>query len=517
MKKLIPDIFDDVFGPVMQPGSSSHTAGPCRIGYLANSLLHEKPKKIRVLLDEKGSFAGTFGHMNEDIGMLAGAYGLLPDDERMFGIKEILLSEGIEYGFEYTDLQNKHPNAVRFILAGESGKEHVLEGNSIGGGRVEIVETDGIKVSWFADRYLYISRKPLNFTKTVKTTRCKSPENEDLLISRSFEDLPWAEDVLIKLCPITETMKRGEAKPLFDSFSGWARISRDTNRNLFETAVEYETQLLGLGREEVLARMEERRRLMEKETDAPYENPEKILETPFSGYHFRKWDRYTKSNRSIQSDLNVRILKYVFATQALTKGVKLVPGPMGTGGGFLYSVVRAVAEEKGIDHDRIDQSLFVAGAVGLIAYHRSDPTGEITGCAGECGICMAMTAAAVTYLLGGNETEIENAASLSLQAALGWPCDPIPGGNNQPCFSRFVTAAIMAVTFADLAMSGRSATVPFDEAVDVMDAMGKEMSSGLKCTSTGGICATKCAGECKKNFENRFYKETENMKNEQTV
>ncbi len=517
MKKLIPDIFDDVFGPVMQPGSSSHTAGPCRIGYIANSLLHEKPKKIKVQLDLNGSFAQTFGHMNEDIGMLAGAYGLLPDDERMFDIKEILSSENIEYGFEYTVLQNKHPNAVRFILTPGSGKEHVLEGNSIGGGRVEIVEIDGIKISWFADRYLYISRKPLIFTKTVKTTRCKSPQNEDLLISRSFEDLPDGGDILIKLCPVTETLKKGEEKPLFNSFSEWADISRKENKNLFETAVEYETHLLCEDKEAVLKRMESRRHLMEKETNAPYENPEGILETPFSGYHFRKWDEYAKSNRSIQSSLNIRILRYVFATQAQTKGVKLVPGPMGTGGGFLYSVIRAVAEEKGMDRNRINESLFVAGAVGLVAYRRSDPTGEMTGCAGECGVCQAMTAAAVTYLLGGNETEIENAASLSLQASLGWPCDPIPGGDNQPCFSRFVTAAIMAVTFADLAMSKRSATVPFDEVVDVMDVMGKKMSSDLKCTSTGGICMSKCAKECKKNFENRFNRETENVKYEQTI
>lgn len=26
------EFFNDVFGPVMHPGSSSHTAGPCRIG-----------------------------------------------------------------------------------------------------------------------------------------------------------------------------------------------------------------------------------------------------------------------------------------------------------------------------------------------------------------------------------------------------------------------------------------------------------------------------------------------------
>ena len=47
----------------MQPGSSSHFAGPCRLGCLAGHLLGEPPSWIRILLDERGSFAGTFGTM----------------------------------------------------------------------------------------------------------------------------------------------------------------------------------------------------------------------------------------------------------------------------------------------------------------------------------------------------------------------------------------------------------------------------------------------------------------------
>ena len=59
-----PDIFNDVYGPII---------------------------RVHIILDKNGSFAGTFGHMNEDLGMLAGAYGLLPDDERLFDIKRNFL------------------------------------------------------------------------------------------------------------------------------------------------------------------------------------------------------------------------------------------------------------------------------------------------------------------------------------------------------------------------------------------------------------------------------------------
>ena len=37
---------------------------------------------------------------------------------------------------------------------------------------------------------------------------------------------------------------------------------------------------------------------------------------------------------------------------------------------------------------------------------------------------------------GRNSIRVEAAASMALQSALGWPCDPIPGGFHQPCAPR---------------------------------------------------------------------------------
>ena len=517
MSKRIPDLFDDVFGPVMQPGSSSHTAGPCRLGYLAHGLLKQRLKKLIIILDPKGSFAGTFGHMNEDTGMLGGAYGFLPDDERMFEITEILEREGIEYQFEFRALSDKHPNAVSFHLSDESEKEYVLEGRSIGGGRIETVNIMGFEIHYFGDTFLYLlGKEPKETSGEIR---------RGVGVNESGEKIFWVEtskeeefdNTEFRLKPVTEIVTSKENVQLFDSFESWKKKSRELKTSLFETALQYESGKSGLEKEEVFRRMEQRRKLMEKETDAPYERPGDILETPFSGYHFRQWDEYQKKKKSIQPDLNQRILKYVLSVQALTKGIKLVPGPMGTGGGFLYSVVRAVAKELQLSDEKITESLFVAAGVGMIAYSKSDPTGEITGCAGECGICGAMSAAAITYLAGGSEDEIENAASLALQMTLGWPCDPIPGGENQPCFSRFVTVSQMAVTFADLALSGRSAVVPFDEVVKTMDRMGKEMPLKYRCTSLGGICETNCAGQCRKKFEEWFSKERKGEKDEQGI
>ena len=57
-----PEFFNDVFGPIMQPGSSSHTAGPCRIGYLARSLLGEELRAIHVSARCKRLVRGHLRH-----------------------------------------------------------------------------------------------------------------------------------------------------------------------------------------------------------------------------------------------------------------------------------------------------------------------------------------------------------------------------------------------------------------------------------------------------------------------
>ena len=77
---------------------------------------------------------------------------MLPDDERIFDIRDILDDEKIEYGFEKTDLKGSdHPNAVEFILTKEGEKQISLTGNSTGGGRIEIVRICGYDVSYIGD------------------------------------------------------------------------------------------------------------------------------------------------------------------------------------------------------------------------------------------------------------------------------------------------------------------------------------------------------------------------------
>ncbi len=498
MTAYYPDFFNDVFGPVMQPGSSSHTAGPCRIGFLAYCLVKGRLKKITVELDKNGSFAGTFGLMSEDLGMLAGAYGLLPDDERMFDIKKILANEGIQWRFVYTPFPaGSHPNAVKFILENEAGENVYLIGNSTGGGMVETVDINGIKYGFVGDSYLYVLKtKPENaICDTVKNA---DGENRYIVKSGEKADYDGTEFCLAPVLPVHSPEKR--QPQLFDSFVKWREYARNNALTLAGAAVEYEKRASGLSEKEIFDRMNVLKGYMRLQTQQAYENDDNVLENPYTGFHFREWKKYEQGT-PLAGAVSALANHYAFGVQAQARGVRLVPGPMGTGGGYLYAAVRSVKETYGFSDEKETEALLVAACVGALAYTRTNPTGEMTGCTGECGVCGAMAAAAITYMAGGAPEQVENAASLMLQAAIGWPCDPIPGGLNQPCISRVLTAVNMSIVFSDLALSGKAALLPFHEVLDVADRMGKEMPASLKCTSCGGTCTAPTAVKCRAEYE----------------
>src|SRR5271157_3374442 len=153
-----PEFFNDVFGPIMQPGSSSHTAAPCRLGYLAHCLLGEPVQEIRVQLDKDGSFAGTFGQMYEDQAMLAGAMGCQPDDPLIFTSAATARAEGIRYSFEFGEMkESSHINAMKFVLTGQSGRVIALVGDSTGGGMIQTKLVNGYPLTLNGDCYALLA------------------------------------------------------------------------------------------------------------------------------------------------------------------------------------------------------------------------------------------------------------------------------------------------------------------------------------------------------------------------
>jgi L-serine dehydratase len=148
----------DVLGPVMIGPSSSHTAGAARLAGMARALLGEKPVKATITLH--GSFAATYKGHGTDLAVVGGLLGFRPDDERLREAFRHASEAGLEYSIIPGDLGDVHPNTVRFDLAGESGKRLVMAGASVGGGKVEVTEINGLPVSLTGERNALVVNYP---------------------------------------------------------------------------------------------------------------------------------------------------------------------------------------------------------------------------------------------------------------------------------------------------------------------------------------------------------------------
>jgi len=143
----------DVIGHVMVGPSSSHTAGACRIAFVARLLHGHTPSNVRIGLH--GSFAETYQGHGTDLALLAGLLGIPPDDERISQARELATEQGMNFSFETVDLgADYHPNTV--VLEMENGSENAevnngkltVIGSSIGGGNIIIKEINGLEAGF---------------------------------------------------------------------------------------------------------------------------------------------------------------------------------------------------------------------------------------------------------------------------------------------------------------------------------------------------------------------------------
>lgn len=133
----------DIVGPVMVGPSSSHTSGAVKLGLFANRLIGGIPDEAKIYLH--GSYAEVYAGHGTDISLVAGLLGFEPDSEKVVKAFEEANKHNMKYEIIPTDLgENYHPNTAKFILE-KNGEIIELVGESIGAGKIQIVEINGMK------------------------------------------------------------------------------------------------------------------------------------------------------------------------------------------------------------------------------------------------------------------------------------------------------------------------------------------------------------------------------------
>lgn len=161
----------DILGPIMIGPSSSHTAGACRLAYLAKTI-YAKPFE-KVVCELHGSFAETYAGHGTDRALAGGLLGFLPDDERIKDALSLAQEQDLTILFAPTDLGPVHPNTVRFHFFETANSEHTFTvmGSSIGGAAIKITNIDGTDVDFSGEKPTLIIRYMDRFGVIHEVTR----------------------------------------------------------------------------------------------------------------------------------------------------------------------------------------------------------------------------------------------------------------------------------------------------------------------------------------------------------
>lgn len=170
---------------------------------------------------------------------------------------------------------------------------------------------------------------------------------------------------------------------------------------------------------------------------------------------------------------------------------RIVAAPTAGASGILPGVLVTLQEIHNIEDRKILEALLIGAGVALILEQRASLAGAVGGCQAETGSAAAMGAAGISYCLGGSIDQTFNAVAITIQCMLGLVCDPVAGLVEVPCVVRNASAAAIANSSAQIALSDVSSVIPVDECVDAMGEIGQSMEERYKETALGGLAATK--------------------------
>jgi L-serine dehydratase len=159
-------------------------------------------------------------------------------------------------------------------------------------------------------------------------------------------------------------------------------------------------------------------------------------------------------------------------------------GSSGVVAGVLYT--HQIMEHPGIE--KIAKALCVGGLIGNLVKHNASISGAEVGCQGEIGTASSMAAAALAYLKGGTDSQIEYAAEIALEHSLGMTCDPVKGYVQIPCIERNALSARRAIDSCNFAIQTDGMHyIDLDSVIESLKETGKDLHPNYRETSLGGL------------------------------
>ena len=214
--------------------------------------------------------------------------------------------------------------------------------------------------------------------------------------------------------------------------------------------------------------------------------------------HKLKQDLINHPERSLQDPLTLMDWVNLYAmavNEENAAGGRVVTAPTNGAAGVIPAVLTYYVKfVPGADEDGIVEFLVTAASIGMLYKKNASISAAEVGCQGEIGVACSMASAALCAVLGGSNSQIENAAEIGMEHNLGLTCDPIGGLVQVPCIERNTMGSMKAINAARLALRGDGEHhVTLDAVIETMRQTGVDMQAKYKETSTGGLAVNAVA------------------------
>jgi L-serine dehydratase len=504
--KKLPSIFNDVMGPIMRGPSSSHCAASVRIGRMARDLMDGNIKDISIIFDPKGSLATTHDSQGSDMGLCGGFLGWEAYDERLVNYAKAIEEARIKIKVEIKDFQAEHPNTYKLILKNDK-ETHEMIAISTGGGMIEIVEIDRIKVSMVGDYY-----ETLIYTEETGVLKYLQDNTFiDQIIDYKGTDTHFIEiksqkflskemsnrlrskvkiTAIKELRPVLPVLSRKGMDVPFNTCEEMLKYNEDKNLDLWELAIQYESIRGNISSEEVFNKMKQIVMIMKKSIING------IKGTNFAnrilGYQSGFFKTQMENENLLDSGILNQMILYITAMMEIKSSMGvIVAAPTAGACGTIPGALLGAASVMDLSEVEITKAMLTSSMIGIFISTGATFSAEIGGCQAECGSASGMAAAGLVTMKNGNTKQAIDAASMALQNIFGMICDPVANRVEVPCLGKNIMAASNALSCANMALANFDAVIPLGEVIEAMNKVGRSIPYELRCTALGGLSVTK--------------------------
>ena len=274
---------------------------------------------------------------------------------------------------------------------------------------------------------------------------------------------------------------------LFDDFAGWKAYCELHKMELYEPVVEYEIAQKQGEEEEIWKGLANAYQVMKEAVKTGLSEDM----TSHSGMINNGAKKvYNHPVTVLSKEFQTLISRALAAKEVNSCMGRVVAAPTAGASGILPGVMVTLQELHKLEDRKILEGLLIGAGVALIMEKKASIAGAVGGCQAETGSAAAMGAGAIVYCLGGTIDQVFNAVGITIQCMLGLVCDPVAGLVEVPCVVRNASAAAIANSSAQIALSDVEAVIPVDECVEAMGEVGQSMETRYKETALGGLAAT---------------------------